>query len=68
MSFHHDDAPSPPRCFNREPWASEAAWASQGCMTWAGVGIGPNSEPYPVAMGWKPWCLQCLWVPAEVTA
>ena len=78
MIVHHDDAPSPPPCWNAEPIAPVRVdhvlnrqtgkvdrveirndWASKGCATWAGTGIGPNNEPYPEAMGWRPWCLEC---------
>ena len=49
-------------------------WASPGCKSWAGVGIGqptaehPSGTPYPIAHGWLPWCKQCRHVSAEVVA
>lgn len=43
-------------------------WAQPGCKAWSGTGIGPNGERYPEAHGWKPWCLQCVHMPAEVVA
>lgn len=36
---------------------------SQGCNVWAGTGIGPQNERYPVAMGWD--CTGCRWWPRE---
>lgn len=78
MIVHHEDAPSPPPCWNAEPGPASytrhgidqlsgerieveirSDWASDGCMTWAGTGIGPDGERYPEAMGWRPWCLEC---------
>jgi hypothetical protein len=38
-------------------------WFVDGCATWAGRGIGPNGEPYPVAHGWD--CEGCRWLPTE---
>ncbi len=40
-------------------------WASPGCKTWSGIGIGPNNEPYPVAHGFD--CRDCRWLPEGVT-
>ena len=47
----------------------DATWPTQGCVTWAGVGIGqptpeyPHGTPYPIAHGWLPWCRHCIWMP-----
>ena len=49
-------------------------WASKGCATWRGTGIGqptpkyPTGTPYPIAHGWLPWCKQCRHLQAEVLA
>lgn len=36
-------------------------WSSAECRTWAGTGVGPNGERYPVAHGFD--CEGCRWLP-----
>lgn len=44
-------------------------WASQGCKTWQGTGIGqpteqfPRGTPYPIAHGFD--CRGCVHLPEE---
>ena len=47
-------------------WVS-SAWASHGCATWAGRGIGPTPEAthYPQAHGWAEFCKTCKRLPPE---
>lgn len=41
-------------------------WFEDKCATWLGTGIGPNNEPYPVALGWVEACRTCRWMPEGV--
>ena len=34
------------------------------CASWKGSGIGPNGEPYPLAVGWD--CTGCRLLPANL--
>jgi hypothetical protein len=50
---------------NRREVGLPNGWFVDGCATWAGRGIGPNGEPYPVANGFR--CHGCRWLPAEAS-
>lgn len=84
MIVNHDDSPTPPACWNREPGPASYTrygidqhsgerieveirmdWGSPECATWHGTGIGPKSERYPEAYGWRQWCLQCRRMPEQ---